>query len=289
MSIKFSGLLTLSAESPALNTLNLPAERAERKAEKVVAKLTEISIHVTISTANTETEGSLLIFDYQINIPKEVQPFVHWQELDNKLDKEISTADDWNTTAKGTSNNSKFTDDLWKDSCLECFIGKTGVTDYVEINVCPQGNNRGDYAVYHFEDYRTPQPPQALLLDTVHNTKQHTSQNLNTGENLAKARIVYNGSVCGETVNKTVNKSTDTSFYRQFSFQLSQLPANLQDFDLLHPCVILFVDDAFANANEPIANKPVINKTQPQELFYANNHASPPDFHNKDYWSENKH
>ncbi len=277
MSIKFSGLLTLSAESPALNNLNLPAERAE----KLVAKLKEISIHVTISTSTTDTENdtatntkeSLLIFDYQINIPTEVQPFVHWQELDKKLDKEISTADDWDTTAPG-----KFTDELWKDSCLECFIGKTGVTDYVEINVCPQGSHRGDYAVYHFEDYRTPQPPQALLLDTVHNTKQHTSQSLDIDETLKKARIL-----CTEPVSTTTNKSSDTSFYRQFIFQLSQLPDTLQDFDLLHPCVILFVDDTFTDANEP-----VINKTQPQELFFASSHANPPDFHNKDYWSKSK-
>ena len=50
-----------------------------------------------------------------------------------------------------SQNNVKATDYLWKKNCLECFI-QINNQQYFEINASPNGA----YALYHFDDYRTP-------------------------------------------------------------------------------------------------------------------------------------
>lgn len=49
-------------------------------------------------------------------------------------------------------------DNLWQDTCFECFVGFRANDlniSYLEINAAPHGA----YALYRFDDYRTPQPP----------------------------------------------------------------------------------------------------------------------------------
>ncbi len=129
-----------------------------------------------------------------------------------------------------STENVIFRDYLWEDTCLECFLGKQGEKAYIEINASPTGH----YAVYQFSDYRTPNslPPTPLQ----------------TTQGQAKIKWI---------------KHTQ-KYERQFSFDLSQLPPNLINFDLINPCVILYLE-----------NKP---------LFYANQHADPADFHQQKYW-----
>lgn len=45
-------------------------------------------------------------------------------------------------------------DNLWQETCLECFISLDDER-YLEINATPDGR----YAIYEFDDYRTPNPP----------------------------------------------------------------------------------------------------------------------------------
>ncbi len=129
-----------------------------------------------------------------------------------------------------SAENVTFQDYLWEDSCLECFLGKQGETAYIEINASPTGH----YAIYQFSNYRTPSslPPTPL----------QTTQ--------------------GQGKIKWLDLSQ--KYERQFSFDLSQLRPNLTDFDLINPCVILYLD-----------NKP---------LLYANKHAEPADFHQQEHW-----
>lgn len=65
-----------------------------------------------------------------------------------------------------------------------------------------------------------------------------------------------------QTINQIIRDFDDNNFLSSFSF-LIQLPINFQ-LTKINPTVILYQD------NQPI--------------FYAVNHASPPDFHDKSFW-----
>ncbi len=41
-------------------------------------------------------------------------------------------------------------DELWKETCFECFFKQSGETAYHELNVCPDGN----WNLYRFDEYR---------------------------------------------------------------------------------------------------------------------------------------
>ncbi|MBS9779805.1 MAG: hypothetical protein KGV51_04180 [Moraxellaceae bacterium] len=155
-------------------------------------------------------ENLLLKLLFIIEIPKNLQQKISWYSF--------------------SSENITFHDYLWDDTCLECFLGKQGEKQYIEINASPTGY----YAVYQFNDYRTPSslPPTHL----------QTTQE--------QGRITW--------------LKHSQKYERQFSFDLNQLPPNLAEFDLINPCVILYLE-----------NKP---------LFYANKHAEPADFHQQQYW-----
>ncbi len=139
-------------------------------------------------------------------------------------------------------NNIGFNDYLWEQTCLECFItdNKTG---YIEINASPNGQ----YAIYQFEDYRSPEtlPPNRLLLDN------HKNQ----------ASI--------EWTNRSVtNIDAQDTYQRSFHLPLAQLPYDLLSKSItafIHPCVILYFGET--------------------ALYFAMNHASPADFHHRQYWS----
>lgn len=64
----------------------------------------------------------------------------------------------WLTLPPFVPSHLKHTDFLWQDNCLECFVEFNHHQSYSEINFSPNGN----YAIYHFDDYRTPNcmPPK---------------------------------------------------------------------------------------------------------------------------------
>lgn len=117
---------------------------------------------------------------------------------------------------------------------------------YVEINASPNGQ----YAVYQFTDYRTPVtlPPIPLLIKG----SQHP------------VHIQWH--------NKTLASSDSLLKQRQFSIALDMLPdsmpriLNSNSTALIHPCVIL-----------NFAGTP---------LYFATEHATPADFHQRQHWSK---
>lgn len=134
-----------------------------------------------------------------------------------------------------------FNDYLWQQTCLECFVS-SDERSYIEINANPNGQ----YAIYHFEDYRTPAclPPMPLLTN-----------------NKDKARLYWHQT-------KLTGKANKKSYRRRFALSLKDMPyellaANTQA--LIHPCVILY-----------FAGTP---------LYFATAHALPADFHQRRYWS----
>ncbi len=156
-----------------------------------------------------------------------------------------------------------FADYLWEESCLECFItggligNEMGQIDhtnaYIEINASPDGR----YALYKFENYRYPAtlPPTPL-----HQTHKHVLASLEWVENIE--------SPLGSEPSTTSNLF---SYQRRFGVCLTQLSNQRYAFndtviEYIHPCVIL----RFGQTT----------------LFFASSHASPPDFHNRDYWQK---
>lgn len=163
-----------------------------------------------------------------------------------------------------------FSDYLWKQTCLECFIttkvfeadnavdansiGNNSInnneaTDYIEINASPSGR----YALYQFNSYRNPStlPPTPLLRT----------------DGMTRAHIEWPDSTFPQHNHYEHNQC----FYeRGFGVPLAQLsnqsPAiNITSIERLHPCVILWFGEI--------------------ALYFAPNHASPPDFHQRKYWS----
>lgn len=172
---------------------------------------------------------SLLQLQFTIHIPSVIADRIQWQTF---------------SVANGTFSDDLWQDYLWQDSCLECFIGKTGVNEYIEINASPTGN----YAVYHFEDYRTPNSMPPMPLKTTTNTKTKKGQI----QWQPQANPIY------------YKNKQNIHYQRRFSFDLSQLPTGLVNFNLIHPCVILYFDHS--------------------PLFFAHQHANPPDFHQQAFW-----
>ena len=152
-----------------------------------------------------------------------------------------------------------FADYLWEETCLECFIAgdlikgeasHANTTDaYIEINASPDGR----YALYQFESYRNPAtlPPTPL-----YQTDGHTRASIDWNDESLQQQPVF---------------EKLSSYERRFGIRLSQVPNEqyaLYDMKLeyLHPCVILKFGEV--------------------SLFFASSHASPPDFHDRDYWSK---
>lgn len=53
--------------------------------------------------------------------------------------------------------------DLWKETCFECFFGVGGTKQYFEFN----GSTSGDWALYSFEDYRKGMKDAPVSADPV--------------------------------------------------------------------------------------------------------------------------
>ncbi|SNT70558.1 hypothetical protein [Psychrobacter sp. LV10R520-6] len=163
-----------------------------------------------------------------------------------------------------------FSDYLWEQTCLECFIetgfiaadssvnnnpvNDSSINDskakgYIEVNASPNGR----YALYQFNSYRNPStlPPNPLLRT----------------DGRTRAHIDWNDS----TFTPHSHYEHDPCFYeRSFGLPLNQLsnqPFAIKPIAIerLHPCVILWFGEIV--------------------LYFAPNHASPPDFHQQQYWS----
>lgn len=149
-----------------------------------------------------------------------------------------------------------FTDYLWEHTCLECFISTDNTASYIEINANPNGR----YAIYQFNDYRHPSrlpPPPLYLTDT---------QQLASIDWAMDSKQPFN-------VNKQPHHKSQ-HYERRFGVALQQLnislPSLKDDWSLqLHPCVILQFSTEFDTST----------------LYFAPTHASPPDFHQRRYWT----
>lgn len=187
-----------------------------------------------------------------------------------------------------------FADYLWEQTCLECFlagelINSTVTIDkdniqtnpYMEINASPDGR----YALYQFADYRNPAtlPPTPLLQPDgqtrafINWTASHcpvSNDTANAEQNSLSAQI--------EPAIDLLTPKTSTAnsylYQRSFTVPLSQL-SNAKAFindtgiEYIHPCVILSFATTFGKRLGTTA------------LYFAPTHASPPDFHNLQYWS----
>lgn len=87
-------------------------------------------------------------------------------------------------------------DFLWQANCLECFVEFNHEQGYHEINVAPNG----DYAIYQFDDYRTPDcmPPKhgdGSVFVVPAATNDDDATNNNTANNHNDAYWIYHWAV----------------------------------------------------------------------------------------------
>lgn len=195
-----------------------------------------------------------------------------------------------------------FTDYLWEQTCLECFIAGSIVEDtathqttaYIEVNASPSGR----YALYQFDSYRQPTclPPKPLLQtnkkelayinwgdvgvhdDNIHDDNGYDHLVTDPMLPLLPFLKLHPYPTLPATLITDLSRYTFVPYYRykcSFSIPLDQLPSNLfinnsepfssSDIGAIHPCAIL----QFSNT----------------VLYFASNHASPPDFHQRQYWT----
>ncbi|MDO4896499.1 MAG: hypothetical protein Q3971_03965 [Moraxella sp.] len=120
-------------------------------------------------------------------------------------------------------------DFLWQKTCLECFFD-VGQSDYIEMNFTPQG----EYNLYHFDDYRTPNALPPVWADGL--------------------VFMVDGVVL------------DNFYTYHLSIKSDNTP--IMNVHKINPTAILY------EHGEPI--------------FYAVQHKSPPDFHDKTFWQKIK-
>jgi hypothetical protein len=246
--------------------LRLANETIAKDAQQLGVSIEALeNISIEVSAEIIQQPALQLVLTYQVTL--------HSQILANQFNWPI-----WQQTQLN------FTDYLWEETCLECFIAGSEVdgskvnnedivtsdqiephktplqqaTAYIEINASPDGR----YAVYQFESYRNPAAlPPVPLYETDGTTR--ASINWRNCKELAD-RSGENPLSSTPTVVQT-----PAHYERSFSLPITQLPnqqyavANMR-IEQIHPCVILWFGET--------------------DLYFASGHASPPDFHNRDYW-----
>lgn len=166
-----------------------------------------------------------------------------------------------------------FKDYLWEKTCLECFLAGSlisssskdsdrspntnGTTAYIEINANPNGQ----YALYEFDSYRSPStlPPRPLMQAD--------------GKTRASIDCIYYSDTPKPLIDSTISAHTPYQYQRRFRVSLSLFSPLHDTVDwhndalvkYIHPCVILYFSDT--------------------ALYFAPKHSSPPDFHNRQYWT----
>ena len=246
---------------------------------EVVATLAQIDQTDQIAQRTEQPEWQLQL-DYRVTLLESLAAQLEWPT--------------WQPTQVG------FVDYLWEQTCLECFLAgaainstasingdslinrdsKTDIdnadinktTAYIEINANPDGR----YALYQFKSYRSPAtlPPTPLLQangQTLAFINWRASNCWTDGAEQKSLSEQIKPVICFSTLN-TAAKTYH--YERSFSFLLSQI-YNKEDvindtgIDYIHPCVILSFSTTFGTT----------------ALYFAPKHASPPDFHNLQYWS----
>lgn len=231
-----------------------------------VKELNNISVIVSADIINQPT--LYLQLTYQIALPT--------QSLIDQLN--------WPTWQ---SKQVGFADYLWEATCLECFVAShlshkdafdNSVAPYVEINASPDGR----YALYQFDSYRSPATlPPTPLSQTDRQTRAcidwQESSGLSLTPTTAKmptqeaGKLSHHPLIISKPIHSEPSHSERSHFKRSFSVPLTQL-VNKQHsmygtvIEHIHPCVILLFGKA--------------------ALYFAARHASPPDFHNRQYWSK---
>lgn len=116
-------------------------------------------------------------------------------------------------------------DFLWQQNCFECFIELDNSQGYLEINA----NKHTQYAIYEFDDYRTPShlPPP-----------------------VSKRQLAF---------FMASGQMSDMAFVG-FGVRFKSLVSITK----INPTAIIYKDST--------------------PIFYAVNHATPADFHHKDFW-----
>ena len=176
------------------------------------------------------------------------------------------------TWPKWQADKVGFKDYLWERTCLECFLAgylvssrsedsdkspKTNMTmSYIEINASPEGQ----YALYEFDSYRSPTtlPPRPLMY----------------ADGQTRAAIDWiDGNNLKLLIDYPISTHERYHYQRSFRMPLDSLTSLNRKSDYsndalikyIHPCVILSFGATI--------------------LYFAPKHASPPDFHNSQYWT----
>lgn len=176
------------------------------------------------------------------------------------------------TWPKWQADKVGFKDYLWERTCLECFLAgylvssrsedsdkspKTNMTmSYIEINASPEGQ----YALYEFDSYRSPTtlPPRPLMY----------------ADGQTRASIDWiDGNNPKLLIDYPISTHERYHYQRSFRMLLDSLTSLNRKSDYsndalikyIHPCVILSFGATI--------------------LYFAPKHASPPDFHNSQYWT----
>lgn len=253
--------------------LQLATENLDANAQQLGVSVSQLlAIQITVSATLIPQSTLQLYLNYEIQLPN--------QYLADQL-----------TWPQWQQQQVKFTDYLWEQTCLECFIASelepvandtTTIeypNSYIEINASPNGS----YAVYEFNSYRQPSslPPTPLLQPNsnqranINWTTCAVSQSKLSIQSLLKSDSKL--SIESSTVIYPCTSSDNPDYFYEcgFSVGLDQLAmtatteADATSFNhnigLLHPCVILS-----------------FNKVA---LYFAPRHANPPDFHHRQYWT----
>lgn len=232
--------------------LCIATETLENDAQQLdVSTETLCDIRVVVHATIVQQPSLQLHLTYQIALPMQsLADRLHWPT--------------WKEARIG------FTDYLWEESCLECFIAGSalnqnnddeanGTAAYIEINASPDGR----YALYQFDSYRNPAtlpPPPLLLANGCTRAKVNWIDHPDLQMPLFGANRAHN----------SLTAHTAYNYKRTFSVPINEIfsqntALNNLVIEQIHPCVILWFGET--------------------ALYFASSHASPPDFHNRHYWS----
>lgn len=257
--------------------LHLATETLIEDAQQLSVTVEDLqNISVQVSATIAEQPELYLQLHYQVTLPLEcLAAQLNWPT--------------WQFSQVG------FTDYLWEQTCLECFlagrlvnkdllINKNNttntdeVTNYIELNASPDGR----YALYQFKSYRNPAtlPPNPLLQADRQtrasiNWTNTSKRPIPLLETEIDAKAYSHASTAAKSLlsEALAPKNISSKLYhyeRSFRVPLNQLfnetaCTNDTIIEYIHPCVILYFGDT--------------------ALYFAPKHASPPDFHNRQYWT----
>lgn len=96
------------------------------------------------TSANVQLTADLQIIDQGLDLQFHLQD--NKKQIANSLQEGL-----WQT------QDLMRADGLWKNTCFEAFFGRPNEASYWELNLSPLGK----WNLYHFQEYRKPQPPTA--------------------------------------------------------------------------------------------------------------------------------